>query len=83
MNATRKKYADGFAIVRDDGPQGAVYLTGRGFTDEWTPDGSEARVFVTSNLARMWIRTRPLGYWLCNEAGRPRVISARAAGVTR
>lgn len=75
----------GFVIVRDDGPNGALYLKAGTYIagGYWTEDGSKARVFVTSKEARRWIRSKPAAYWLNDDAGRPRVISARAAGVTR
>jgi hypothetical protein len=75
----RKCYADGFVIVRDDA-DGAVYLHRDG---DWATTGREARVFDLSIHARQWMRSRPLGYWLGHPAGRARIISARAAGVTR
>ncbi len=74
-------HARGFCIVRDGGTGSprAVYL----YPDHsWRHDGSGARIFASSIHARQWIETRPRAYWLIDPAGPPRVISARAAGVT-
>lgn len=81
---TRKTYADGFAIVRDDGPHGPVYLTSVSISGGyWVEDGARALVFKSAKLARLWIRSRAPGFWLAFDAGRPRIISARAAGAAR
>lgn len=63
---------------------GESYL---GRTHSWVADGSQALVFRTRRQAQRWTTTRAIGFWLGtvdgdDNPGRPRIISAKAAGVT-
>jgi hypothetical protein len=81
-----KNYADGFVIVRDDSDGPAVYLWSGGLAGSsmgWSPSGAQARIFKSYKDARRWMAERAIGYWLNHPAGRPRIISARAAGAQR
>ncbi|MET0742996.1 MAG: hypothetical protein ABWY78_06460 [Microvirga sp.] len=73
--------ARGFVLVRDDTRGGLSYYLDR--SGCWDTTARDPRIFPTTAEARAWIRNRGIGYWLTSPAplGRPRVISARAAGL--
>lgn len=49
----------------------------------WTSvkDCGDVLIWPTREAALEWIKSRPMGFWLKVPGGRPRILSARAAGV--